>query len=121
MPSPLLSSADAASMGGVGTIPGLVLGVLFLRTVVYGVGTIIKTNAEAYEGLIVGGVVVIAVALTQLRQARREGKRFFAGLLGWVTVLNLAILAAIFVLVMSPVSRTEPTMRAGIVGGATLL
>lgn len=107
--------------GGVGTIPGLVLGVLFLRTVVYGVGTIIKTNAEAYEGLIVGGVVVIAVALTQLRQARREGKRFFAGLLGWVTVLNLAILAAIFVLVMSPVSRTEPTMRAGIVGGATLL
>jgi ribose/xylose/arabinose/galactoside ABC-type transport system permease subunit len=107
--------------GGVGTIPGLVLGVLFLRTVVYGVGTIIKTNAEAYEGLIVGGVVVVAVALTQLRQARRLGKRFLPGALGWVTILNLAILAGVLVLVLRPTSSSQPTMLAGIVAGATLV
>jgi ribose/xylose/arabinose/galactoside ABC-type transport system permease subunit len=107
--------------GGVGTITGLVLGVLFLRTVVYGVGTIIKTNAEAYEGLIVGGVVVIAVALTQLRQARRQGKHFFPGALGWVTVANLAMLAAILVLVMSPTTRGEPINPAAIAGAVTLV
>ena len=107
--------------GGVGTISGLVLGVLFLRTVVYGVGTIIKTNAEAYEGLIVGGVVVVAVALTQLRQARRLGKRIFPGLLGWITVVNLGILAAVFVLVMSPAARGEANTLPAVVGGATLI
>jgi ribose/xylose/arabinose/galactoside ABC-type transport system permease subunit len=107
--------------GGVGTITGLVLGVLFLRTVVYGVGTIIKTNAEAYEGLIVGGVVVVAVALTQLRQVRQRGKRFFPGALGWVTVVNLAILAAVLVMVMNPTTSGEPPTLAGIVGGATLV
>ena len=41
--------------GGVGTIPGTVLGVLFLRAVIDGVAKIIKSNAEVYEGLIVGG------------------------------------------------------------------
>jgi ribose/xylose/arabinose/galactoside ABC-type transport system permease subunit len=79
--------------GGIGTIPGTVLGALFLRTVIDGVAKIIKTGADVYEGLIVGGVVVVAVALTQLRQAGRRGKRFFAGPLGLVTVLNLAVLA----------------------------
>ncbi|HMF14100.1 MAG TPA: ABC transporter permease [Gemmataceae bacterium] len=107
--------------GGVGTISGLVLGVLFLRTVVYGVGTIIKTNAEAYEGLIVGGVVVIAVALTQLRQARRSGKQLFPGILGWVTVVNLGILTAVFVLVMHPAARGEANTLPAVVGGATLI
>lgn len=107
--------------GGVGTIPGLVLGVLFLRTVVYGVGTIIKTNAEAYEGLIVGGVVVVAVALTQLRQARRQGKHFLPGALGWVTILNLAILAGVLVLVLRPTSSGQPTLLAGSVAGLTLV
>jgi ribose/xylose/arabinose/galactoside ABC-type transport system permease subunit len=106
--------------GGVGTISGLVLGVLFLRTVVYGVGTIIKTNAEAYEGLIVGGVVVVAVALTQLRQVRQQGKRFFPGALGWVTVLNLAILTAALVMVVYPTPSGEPPMFAGMAGGAAL-
>src|SRR5205807_4382724 len=50
--------------GGVGTIPGTALGVLFLRTVIDGVAKVIKTGADVYEGLIVGSVVVIAVALT---------------------------------------------------------
>ena len=36
-----------------------------------GIAKIIKTGADVYEGLIVGVVVVVAVAFTQLRQARR--------------------------------------------------
>src|SRR5204863_6688681 len=53
--------------GGIGTIPGTVLGCLFLRTVIDGIAKIIKTGADVYEGLIVGIVVVIAVAFIQLR------------------------------------------------------
>jgi ribose/xylose/arabinose/galactoside ABC-type transport system permease subunit len=77
--------------GGAGTIPGTVLGALFLRTVVDGVAKIIKSGADVYEGLIVGVVVVFAVAFTQLRQAGRGGKRFFAGPLGVVATVNLAL------------------------------
>jgi ribose/xylose/arabinose/galactoside ABC-type transport system permease subunit len=79
--------------GGAGTIPGTVLGALFLRTVVDGVAKIIKSGADVYEGLIVGVVVVFAVAFTQLRQAGRSGKRFFTGPLGVVAAVNLALFA----------------------------
>jgi ribose/xylose/arabinose/galactoside ABC-type transport system permease subunit len=79
--------------GGVGTIPGTVLGALFLRTVIDAVAKTIKSGADIYEGLIVGSVVVVAVASNQLRQAGRQGKRFFAGTLGMVMTLTLALLA----------------------------
>jgi ribose/xylose/arabinose/galactoside ABC-type transport system permease subunit len=107
--------------GGVGTITGTVLGVLFLRTVIDGVAKIIKTNAEIYEGLIVGGVVVVAVALTQLRLARTQNKRFLPGALGWVTILNLAILAGAGVMVMSPTTSMAPTVLGAVVAGAVFV
>jgi ribose/xylose/arabinose/galactoside ABC-type transport system permease subunit len=107
--------------GGVGTIPGTALGVLFLRTVIDGVAKIIKSNAEVYEGLIVGGVVVIAVALTQLRQARRRAKSFFPGLLGWVTIVNLAILVGVIVMAMSPTTGISPPSLGGIIGGVAFV
>jgi ribose/xylose/arabinose/galactoside ABC-type transport system permease subunit len=81
--------------GGVGTMPGTVLGTLFLVTVIDGVSKIIKAGADIYEGLIVGTVVVFAVAFTQLRQAGRQGKRFFAGPLGAVAIVNLALLVGV--------------------------
>ncbi|HXG12229.1 MAG TPA: ABC transporter permease [Gemmataceae bacterium] len=86
--------------GGVGTIPGTVLGALFLRVVIDSVAKIIKVGADVYEGLIVGVVVVVAVALTQLREAGRRGKRFFEGTLGVVTVLNLTLLAGALALLV---------------------
>lgn len=52
--------------GGVGTVPGTILGTIFLRVVIDAVSKIIKTGADVYEGLIVGVVVVLAVALGQL-------------------------------------------------------
>jgi ribose/xylose/arabinose/galactoside ABC-type transport system permease subunit len=113
--------------GGVGTITGTVLGVLFLRSVIDGVAKIIKSNAEVYEGLIVGAVVVIAVALTQFRQAARRGQRFFGGALGWVTIFNLAVLAGVMGVVMPPTKSFEnpnppsPLTVAGIVGGVVLV
>jgi ribose/xylose/arabinose/galactoside ABC-type transport system permease subunit len=105
--------------GGVGTIPGTVLGVLFLRSVIDGVAKIIKSNAEVYEGLIVGAVVVVAVALTQFRQAAQRGQRFFAGALGWVTIFNLAVLAGVMGLVMTPTAN--PLTVGGAVAVATFV
>ncbi len=114
-------------LGGVGTITGTVLGVLFLRSVIDGVAKIIKSNAEVYEGVIVGAVVVVAVALTQFRQAGKRGQRFFAGALGWVTIVNLALLAGVLGFVMAPQksfdnpSPPNPLLVAGAVGGVVLL
>ena len=54
--------------GGVGTVPGTVLGTVFLRVVIDAVSKVIKTEAEIYEGLIVGVVVVLAVTFSQVGQ-----------------------------------------------------
>jgi hypothetical protein len=83
-----------------------------LRTVIDGVSKMIKTGADVYEGLIVGGVVVVAVAFNQFRQAGRQGKSFFAGPLGLVTVLNLALLTGVLVMVALPGSA-RPSATSG--------
>jgi ribose/xylose/arabinose/galactoside ABC-type transport system permease subunit len=80
--------------GGVGTVPGTVLGTVFLRVVIDAVSKVIKTEAEIYEGLIVGVVVVIAVTFSQLGQVAAGGRRLFPGALGLVAIPALALLAA---------------------------
>jgi ribose/xylose/arabinose/galactoside ABC-type transport system permease subunit len=90
--------------GGVGTIPGAMLGALFLRVVVDGVAKVIKTGADVYEGLIVGIVVVAAVAFTQLRQAGRQGKQIFPGGLGIVSSVNLSVFIGLLAWLVSTAS-----------------
>ena len=80
--------------GGVGTIPGVVLGCLFLRVVADGINKVIKSGADHYQGMIVGIVVVVAVAFSQLRDRAGSAKQFFPGALGVVAIINLALLAA---------------------------
>ena len=82
--------------GGVGTIPGTLLGALFLRVVIDGVSKIIKTGADVYEGLIVGVLVVFAVTFTKSSDLMASGRRkLFSGSLGWITILNLTLLAGV--------------------------
>lgn len=88
--------------GGAGTIPGTVLGAVFLRVVVDGVAKIIKTGADVYEGLIVGVVVVIAVAFNQLRHGSSRRQQLFPGALGIVNILNLALLTGVLTSLMGP-------------------
>ncbi len=88
--------------GGAGTIQGTVLGALFLRIVVDGVAKIIKTGADVYEGLIVGVVVVVAVAFNQLRAGGSRRRQLFPGALGIVNILNLALLTAALTALMGP-------------------
>jgi ribose/xylose/arabinose/galactoside ABC-type transport system permease subunit len=87
--------------GGVGTIGGTVLGTVFLRAVIDGVAKVIKTGSKVYEGLIVGLVVVFAVALSQTGRLRgREG--FFAGALGFVAAINLALIFGVITVLVGP-------------------
>ena len=82
--------------GGVGTIPGTLLGALFLRVVIDGVAKIIKTGADVYEGLIVGVLVVFAVTFTKTSaNLSLASRKLFSGPLGWVTILNLTLLSAV--------------------------
>ncbi len=78
--------------GGVGAIPGVVLGCLFLRTVINGVARIINSGAEVYEGLVVGIVVVCAVAFAEFRQGKQAHRQFFPGALGWVAAATLGLI-----------------------------
>lgn len=79
--------------GGVGTVPGTVLGAVFLRVVIDAVSKIIKTGADVYEGLIVGIVVVLAVTFAQAGGGPRPDRRLLPGALGLCTIPILAILA----------------------------
>jgi ABC-type uncharacterized transport system permease subunit len=107
--------------GGSGTIPGTVLGALFLRVVNDSVAKVIKATADIYEGLIVGCVVVIAVALTHFRQAGRQGKRFFSGALGTVNIINLALGAGVLVMVFGQKPDVAGWSLGGIVSAVALV
>lgn len=85
--------------GGVGTVLGTMLGCLFLSTVIDSVYKIIPSGADVYEGLIVGVVVVVAVAFSQLRQGVVRRRTFFPGALGAVAAVMLALLAGTVVTV----------------------
>jgi len=88
--------------GGAGSIQGTVLGALFLRIVIDGVAKVIKTGADVYEGLIVGVVVVVAVAFNQLRAGGSRQRQLFPGALGIVNILNLALLTGALTALMGP-------------------
>jgi ribose/xylose/arabinose/galactoside ABC-type transport system permease subunit len=80
--------------GGVGSVPGTVLGSFFLRTVTDAVSKIIKGTANLYEGIVVGTVVVLAVAFSQVGRKGKRSAQFFPGALGWVASVVLTLLAA---------------------------
>ncbi|HET6325086.1 MAG TPA: ABC transporter permease [Planctomycetaceae bacterium] len=103
--------------GGVGTIGGTVLGTIFLRTVIDGVAKVIKTGSRVYEGLIVGLVVVFAVAFSQTARLRgREG--FFAGALGFVAAINLALIFGVIMVLVGPTLAEGWTTLDGPILGA---
>ncbi len=101
--------------GGLGTIPGTLLGALFLRVVIDGVAKIIKTGADVYEGLIVGVLVVFAVTFTKTSEAMLSTRRkLFSGPLGWVTILNLTLLAGVMMALLgAKLLRGRVQMDAG--------
>ncbi len=83
--------------GGIGTIPGVVLGCLFLRTVIDAVSKIVGTGSDLFEGMIVGIVVVLAVTFSQ-RADRVLKKTYFASPIGWCVIPVLGLCAAMAML-----------------------
>jgi ribose/xylose/arabinose/galactoside ABC-type transport system permease subunit len=106
--------------GGLGSIPGIMLGVLFLRVVIYSVSKMIKGSPGEYEGLIVGILIVLAVAFNELRgQVGGVRKTFFAGWLGTSTIIILACLVGLLAQILVVGNFHEAL--AGVWAGVTTL
>jgi ABC-type xylose transport system permease subunit len=103
--------------GGVGTIGGTMLGALFLRVVIDSVAKLIKTNPDEFKGLIVGILVVLAVAFNEFRRAGGLGRKFFPGWLGTVNIGILSLLAGI----LSGLSVEQHRSPVGISTGVGVL
>ena len=110
--------------GGVGTVPGTVLGALFLRLVIDAVSKLIKASADVYEGMIVGIIVALAGTFTQVGHRGRSSRSLFAGARGVAAIPTIAIFAA---LLATMAAANVPALhgRTGLlgiaVGGATLV
>lgn len=103
-----------ALTGGVGTIPGTILGCLFLRTVIDAVNKIVGTGADVYEGMIVGIVVVLAVTFSQ-RGTATARRTFFDTAIGWAALPILGVLAGLScVLFFREKAWFQPTYAIGL-------
>jgi len=98
--------------GGVGTVGGVILGTLFLRLVIDSVAKLFKSQPDLFEGLVVGLLVVFAVAFNELRGAGAK-KVFFPHALGWLSVLILSGLLG----VITAVTSSEEKLRSGLIVG----
>ena len=79
--------------GGIGLVPGIMLGALFLRVVIDAIGKVFLVGSTDIEGLIVGFLVVLAVAFNELRRhAGNVRMRFFPGLFGVLVIAILTLL-----------------------------
>ena len=95
-----------ALSGGVGTVLGVLLGALFLRVVTDSVAKMARgVSPDELEGLVVGVLVLLAVAFNELRAAGGLGRPFFAGWLGIVNIGILAILAGTITSILSPEAK----------------
>ena len=81
--------------GGIGTIPGTVLGCLFLRTIIDAVQKIVGAGADVFEGMIVGIVVVVAVTFSQRGGGKLVGKKYFSNEIGWSVIPTLGLLSGL--------------------------
>jgi len=108
--------------GGIGTVAGIALGALFLRVVMDAVGKTVKTNPDEFQGLIVGVLVVLAVAFNELRKVGGFRKQFFPGALGVVNIIILSLLVGMLAIVMKSGENKLPVgVIAAVVAFVVLL
>jgi ribose/xylose/arabinose/galactoside ABC-type transport system permease subunit len=87
--------------GGIGLIPGVMLGVLFLRVVIDAINKVVPKGSDDFQGMIVGFLVVLAVAVNEFRRQRGgKKKQFFPGSLGVAVVPILSLVGASVLFVM---------------------
>jgi len=103
--------------GGAGTVGGILLGAAFLKVVIDSVAKSFESRPDLVEGLVVGVLVVLAVAFNELR-GRGLKKHFFSGALGLLNVMILALLSG---LVTFATASPEVKTRNGLLAGGAVL
>ena len=103
--------------GGIGTMGGAMLGALFLRTVIDAVAKVVKEDPDKFEGMIVGILVVLAVAVNELRDEGWLRKKLFPGVLGSFAIAVLAIAVGVVTALLS----TEAALRNGALAAGAVL
>lgn len=100
-----------ALTGGVGSVVGILLGALFLRTVTDSVAKIARgVSPDELEGLVVGLLVLLAVAFNELRTGSGLRRPFFAG---WLGIVNIGVVAGLFGVITSLLS-SDDKLRNGL-------
>ncbi|MCH7987988.1 MAG: ABC transporter permease [Planctomycetes bacterium] len=103
--------------GGIGSVSGIMLGALFLRVVIDSVAKVFKQKPDILEGLVVGILVVLAVAFNELRGTGGLKKQFFPGALGILNILILTLLTG----VITAITSTDHKLRNGLIAAAAVL
>lgn len=104
--------------GGVGTVAGTMLGAVFLRVVIDSVAKVIKSQPDEFQGLIVGSLVVLAVAFNEIRRAGGLRRRFFPG---WLGVVNIGILSLLAGVMTGLTLKNNPLLNGLFAGGVVLV
>ncbi len=104
--------------GGAGSVLGIVLGSAFLKVVIDSVAKSFESRPDLVEGLVVGVLVVLAVAFNELRGGRGLKKHFFPGKLGILNVFILTILAGV---ISFATAGSDQKLRNGIIAAAVTL
>lgn len=99
--------------GGVGTIGGTMLGALFLRVVIDSVYKLVETDPDEFQGLIVGVLVVLAVAFNEIRRAGGLRRKFFPG---WLGTVNIGILGLLLGSITGMMAANQKVMIGVITG-----
>jgi len=107
--------------GGVGTIPGTILGCLFLRTIIDAVQKIVGAGADVYEGMIVGIVVVVAVTFSQRGGSQLAGKKYFSNAIGWSVIPTLGLLTGLSYLLFFGKREWYAPNQAYVIAGAVVV
>ncbi len=108
--------------GGVGRVQGVVLGAFFMRLVADAIFKLVKSNADLYQGMIVGVVVATAVTLSQLQELRRSQREFFPGWRGVGAIAILSLSAGLIAAMAAASYVRDPSKatllaRSGLVTG----
>ena len=109
-----------ALTGGAGTVPGILLGTLFLETVTDSVPKLAtgRVSPDELEGLIVGLLVLLAVAFNELRSGHGLRRPFFAG---WLGAANVALLSALVGVIAAVMTSGDKLFTGAVAAGLTLL
>lgn len=108
-----------ALTGGVGTVTGILLGALFLRVVTDSVAKVARgrVSPDELEGLVVGLLVLLAVAFNELRKSGRAQRPFFEG---WLGIVNIGILSALGGIVAAILTADQKAQTGLLVAGIVL-